>query len=271
MNKLEIHTYGYSKAGFELPQVIIRADTPEELAALLAGLAKNGITAVPPDPAELTGEKTETITCVMKRMHVAKDGRETPVVDLYPSWQGEYGQYRFVGLYLNTAEQITEFEQHSGLKLANMPEYESQAPLQRNANRRHKCEIACTPFGVRKLPDGVKEIDGKQQTVWKFAGYAETGQSGNGSQPASPPEQKPAASSNGNTVPVWWKQVIDTVKPLPHFGGQPKHVMNALNKMIGDGEIDVSWNAGKVIEAVKAKYDTDDAAATEYDENSIPF
>jgi hypothetical protein len=89
-------------------------------------------------------------------------------------------------------------------------------------------------------------------------------------QQSQPPAQKPANGSQPKP-PVWWNKVIDTAKLLPHFGGQPKHVINALNKMIGDGEIMESWNAGQVIEAVKAKYDTDEAPAAEYDENSIPF
>lgn len=272
MAKFEARLYGHSTAGFEIPQLIVYADTPEELAGALRGLTANGITPDKPDPSEMTGEKTETITCVVKRLHISKSNQETPVVDLYPSWQGEYGQFRFVGLYLNTPEQVAEFEAHSGLRLADMPVYESQAPLQRSASRRHKAETNCTPFVVRKLPDGVKEIDGKSQTVFKFAGYAETTPS-NGSQPA---QQQSAGNNTTPKPPVWWKYVIDTAKLLPHFGGQPKHVINALNQMIGAGEIMESWAASEVIAAVKAKYDApgafddaDEAPAREFDD--IPF
>lgn len=84
-----------------------------------------------------------------------------------------------------------------------------------------------------------------------------------------PQKQPPAGNGNQPKPPAWWNKVIDTAKLLPHFGGQPKHVINALNQMIGAGEIMESWNAGEVIAAVKAKYDTDEAPVSDYED--IPF
>jgi hypothetical protein len=135
-------------------------------------------------------------------------------------------------------------------------------------------------FGVgRYLLTAPKNLDEKSLVKWLDMLKSLKAPGGNNppaQQPPIPQSQPPQLSTpaaNGSTPkpPVWWKHVIDTVKLLPHFGGQPKHVINALNKMIGDGEIMESWAASEVIAAVKAKYDTDEAPAHEYDENSIPF
>lgn len=271
MSKLEIHTYGYSTAGFELPQIIVRAETPEEAAALLAGLAKNGITATPPDPAEVNGEKSETIVCVVKRIHISKSNQETAVVDFYPAWQGEYGQFRFVGVYLNTAEQIAEFEQRSGLKLADMPVYESQGPLQRNATRKHRCEIPCRPFVAQKIPDGVKEIDGKEQTVWKFAGYGDAAQT-----PASQPpqqEQKPAGNGNGSAfkAPSWWNAVLKVAIPKYYDGVQP-HATNSVKKLLADGTLTAQMTVDQVLGVLQGRWEAEEAEQPPVpDYSDIPF
>lgn len=89
----------------------------------------------------------------------------------------------------------------------------------------------------------------------------------------------PAEQKNGNgkkdegpKAPAWWKPVIAAVKDLPHFGGNKNHVGNALNKMVGSGEIQEDWTEAQVIEAVKAKYDQPEAEqppARDFDQ--IPF
>lgn len=252
MSKIEAHLFGFSNSGFEMPQLIVRAETAQELADTLHALKAAGITVAPPDPAEVTGEKTETITCVVKRMHVGKDNRETPVVDFYPSWQGEYGQYRFVGVYLNTPEQVAEFEQHSGLKLADMPLYDSQAPLQRSASRRNKAEIDCTPFTARKLPDGEKVIDGKPQIVWKFAGYAEAAAQPNGTH-----------GSNGNgssttfTAPPWWNAVLKVAIPQ-FYNGVQQHATHSVKKLLAEGKLTAQMTAEQVLAFLKARWEAED-------------
>jgi len=276
MSKLEANIFGYSTSGFEIPQLIVRADTPEELAGLLRGLAANGITVNKPDPSEVSGEKTETITCIVKRMHVGKDNRETPVIDMYPSWQGEYGQFRFVGLYLNTPEQIAEFEGFAGIRVADIPVYESQAPLQRNANRKHRCEIACTPFIARKLPDGEKVIDGKSQTVWKFAGYAPlegasapqtTGQNGNG-------QHNSDGKQNGNSdfkAPSWWNPVLKIAIPK-YYNGVQQHATNSVKKMLAEGTLTNAMKTDEVLAVLEGRREGEEAEqppATDY--SDIPF
>lgn len=156
-----------TESGFEISGVTINADTAEELTGLISGLSTIGI------PVKFDGAKTETVTAVVRRLHVDSSGRETPVIDLYGSWRGDYGQWRFCGMYLNTPEDVREFEKKSGLMLVKLPVYDSQAPLKRIKGRAHKCEITCKPFGVLKTPDGQKEIDGVLRTEYRFAGYVD--------------------------------------------------------------------------------------------------
>lgn len=271
MSKLEAHLYGYSTSGFELPQIVVRAETPEELATLLRGLATNGITATPPDPSEVTGEKSETITVIVKRIHIGKNNQETPVIDLYPNWQGDYGQYRFVGVYLNTPDQITEFEQHAGVRVADLPVYESQAPLQRNAARRNRCEIACTPFLARKAPDGEKEIDGKVQQTYKFGGFAPLATGGASAVTTSGSGNQSSASDF--KAPPWWNAVLKVAIPK-FYDGVQQHATNSVKKLMADGSLTPAMTAEQVLTFLRLRWEAgDDApepqATPEYDE--IPF
>lgn len=119
------------------------------------------------------GEHKELIDTVVRREHIDKRGQIVPVIDLYPKWQGDFGQFRFTSVYLDNEEQVAEFEAQSGLRLDKLPVYESQAPLQRNPARPHRCEITCpTPFEAIKQQNGEKEVNGVTQMTYKFARYA---------------------------------------------------------------------------------------------------
>lgn len=158
----------YTPDGYQI-SLTLPAATVAEALAHLHDIRAAGLLAMPPDVA--AGEAHETIVTCVLREHIDKRGSITPVVDFYPDWRGDYGQYRFCCVYLDTPEMIADFERQSGLRLDDMPVYESQAPLQRSAARRHKAEVACRPFVAVKAPDGEKEIDGKVQAVYRFARY----------------------------------------------------------------------------------------------------
>lgn len=124
-------------------------------------------------------------------------------------------------------------------------------------------------FGIGRylltLPDNVKDTASLER--WLAPYFAQDSSAAPQSQSTPSNGQKQSTTS----VPVWWNKVIDTVKALPHFAGQPKHVMNALNKMLAAREIAANWSAGQVIEAVKKKYDADEAPAIDYSNEDIPF
>lgn len=180
----------YTPAGFKVSISVIGWQTAHEIDAVLkeAGYLNQL-------PGVEAGENVETITTVVRREHVnGKTGEITPVIDCYPEWRGDYGQFRFVGIYLNSADEIREFEAQSGLKLENMPLYESQAPIQRNQARANRHEIACKPFRVKKAEDREKEVGGKMQMTYKFSGYLSPV-----NPPAAQPEHKPTGNGNGGS------------------------------------------------------------------------
>jgi hypothetical protein len=154
----------------------------------LADIRAAGLTATL--PGLKTGELSGTITSCMKREKQNRDGSITPIIDMYGPWEGEFGRYRFVGVYLNTPEDVAEFEANSGLKIKNMPLFDSQVPLQRTAGITHKCEVKCQPFEVVKKEDAMKEIGGEMKMTYELARYVST----SATPPAAPQqEQTPAA------------------------------------------------------------------------------
>lgn len=159
---------GYMLNGFKLT-LALPCNTVEEGLMHVRAAIQAGITPEPQDP---NANQTETIVTVVRREHEDRNGRITPVVDFYPAWQGDYGQFRFCGVYLNTPEDIAQFESQSGLKLMNMPLYEAQGPLQRKPGSPKRIEIASKPFIAHKIAGEEKMgDDGKMMRPWKFAGY----------------------------------------------------------------------------------------------------
>jgi hypothetical protein len=83
------------------------------------------------------GEVIENMTHVSRRVHTNREtGVVTPVIALYHENQGM--QWKYDHMYLNTDEQIAEFEQVSGMKLMAIPELESDSWLDRKHARASK-------------------------------------------------------------------------------------------------------------------------------------
>ena len=197
---------GYTLDGFKLT-LSLPCDTVEQALRHLRTVVESGITPLPQD---LDAQETKTITSVVRRVHTnKKTGKKTPVVDLYSSWQGDYGQFRFCGVYLNSPEDIAQFEAQSGLNLLNMPLYKSQGPLQRIQISRDDVEIACKPFTAHKVMGKEKDIDGsgKMQHTWDFAGYGASIQTAFQDTPAKPAPQKSVQADNPAPTPPATVQV----------------------------------------------------------------
>lgn len=209
-------------SGYEITGVTVHAQTAAELATLIAGLSAVGIAV------KVNGIQNETITTVVRRVHVDDKGTETPLLDFYPDWRGNFGQYHFCGVYLNTPEDISQFEKHSGLKLQDIPIYESQGPMKRTKGRTHRCEIRCKmPFKATKSPTTQKEIDGKLEMQYKFAGYSSADKQPETplpqpppppaqqpgprvlDKPAQPPQQKQAPGAAQGTAGKLWTDFAD--------------------------------------------------------------
>lgn len=76
------------------------------------------------------GEHVEAIGHLVRRIKVNDDETETPVVDLYP----ERGNFRILGKYLNTADDVQAFEAAAGVRLLDLPLYEGDNAIERGKN-----------------------------------------------------------------------------------------------------------------------------------------
>ena len=74
------------------------------------------------------GEKKDKVGYVLRRSVVNERG-ETPVIDVYVDHEAM--TWRTVKVYLNTPEQIADFEAVSGLKLDSLPYYEGKDSVER--------------------------------------------------------------------------------------------------------------------------------------------
>ena len=82
-------------------------------------------------PSLMDGEQFEQIGFAARREKVNDDNTATPVIDVYPV----NGNFRVVGLYLNSPDDVKAFETASGLRLDAMPLYDGN-PIERGKNPR---------------------------------------------------------------------------------------------------------------------------------------
>jgi len=73
------------------------------------------------------GEKFEMISAVVRRAKANDDDSETPVIDLYP----DRANFRILGIYLNTEQDIQAFEKATGVQLSDLPLYEGDNAIER--------------------------------------------------------------------------------------------------------------------------------------------
>jgi hypothetical protein len=168
----------YSSDGFKL-SFTVSINSVDDAMALLDAIRNAGLT--PREPSMVEGQEKEIIAAVVRRQ--SSDG--TPIIDFYPAWShaGKFGAHKYAHLYLNTKEDITEFEAQSGLRLNDIPLYESQTPMQRKfGTQPHRCEIAVKrTFEVVRTPDGQHDTG---MPKYKYSYYApvakQNGANGNG-------------------------------------------------------------------------------------------
>lgn len=152
----------YTPAGAQV-QVEIAGEDLVPAAELDSLLASAGYSTTPPGP----DAETVKITTVVRR--TARDG--TPVIDFYPDWSvgGKFGQYRSGLMYLNTPDDVSQFQAQSGLQLSEIPVFEGGV-FQRDFNRRSRYEVSCRkPFLIKRVPNGVDEQTGHNRYKYEYA------------------------------------------------------------------------------------------------------
>jgi hypothetical protein len=78
-------------------------------------------------PGLESSERIEEIRHVVRRVKVNEDSTETPVVDLYP----DRANFRVLGVYLNTPQDLYMFEAACGVHLSALPLYEGDNAIER--------------------------------------------------------------------------------------------------------------------------------------------
>jgi hypothetical protein len=148
---------------------------PTDYKAMLANVdaaVGAGFLAMPPGVvgAAEQEEMKESIGWVCRRVKENKDRTETPVIDLYVD--APHLTFHVLSIYLNNADQQSDFERASGMLLASIPVFVGTASPRRGASRQSDEFIRRVdfPFTVVMRPhpkyseEAAKKADEAKQT-----------------------------------------------------------------------------------------------------------
>lgn len=172
----------WSPDGFRMSIPV--GNTADSIARVLNVVRELGL--LPHEPDVVAGGEAETIKAVMRR--VSGDG--TPIIDFYPDWShgGKFGAHKWAHMYLNTPEDIAEFEAQSGLKLDQIPLYDGQQALKRTYGSTHPKEIKPRrPFRITRVKTGEHDT-GMPRYEYSYTVPANVTPMPNGSQDSEQPE-----------------------------------------------------------------------------------
>lgn len=159
----------WSADGFKLG-LTLPAATVGDVMKHLDDVRKAGLLASAPSPvAELADdEKADTITTVVRRERVNKFDKTVSIIDCY----FEFGKHPFTKIYLDEDEDVAEFERQSGLKVKDLPLYESDASKTLDPDKPNRFERKCpTPFVAIKKENGTTTMNGVEQKQYRFDRY----------------------------------------------------------------------------------------------------
>lgn len=157
-----IHIRAYSADGYEITVIlagVLLADVAKKLVEVRAA----GYLAERPEAA---GNEQKAIASVMR--HVTDSG--TVVIGAYPHWknEGKYGEYKFASIYMDSPEDIAQFEAQSGLKLDDIPLSDGEVGVRRKYGKIYPKEIAVKrSFDMLRIPDGLSD-DGKPRYRYEY-------------------------------------------------------------------------------------------------------
>jgi hypothetical protein len=169
--------------------------SPEAIAAAAAAQVRAYLAAGFTPDAVQTAVQTAVIDRVVRRQHV-RDGRRTPVIDMYQVGQ----QKRFLGVYLNTPQEIEAFEAAAGARLESLPLCDADAPLQLDVEAQQErakkfVRALAKPFSVEWRLNPKYSPDDKKTAKRLLVSYVEA-------DAAQQPEQKPVPAPLGKSEPV---------------------------------------------------------------------
>lgn len=180
-----MHTTVYSPDGFKL-NIVLAITAVADITAHLDAIRALGLT--PNLPGLEPGQEKEAIMTVVRRA----SNTGVPIIDFYPHWQYEnkFGYLKYGHLYLDTPDDVAEFEAQSGLKLADLPLYEGQQAIQRKHGHATRFEVNVKrTFGIVRTPDGQHD-NGMPRYLYSYAA------------PASLPPRPEGEGAGGEGEPV---------------------------------------------------------------------
>jgi hypothetical protein len=203
----QLNTNGWTKlyhpCGAQVTLPVPVSDPAAGLTAVSAYLSAGWLVNA---PGLEDGERVDDIGFVVKRVKANDDGSETPVIDLYPP----RANFRILGVYLNTPDDVKTFESACGVKLASLPLYEGDNAIERGKGPKTDKYVVSLPHPVKAVFKANPKWEGDEDKKHPKRLFVRWGNStpANG-QPATEQkvvngngEQKAAAPANGHGQPV---------------------------------------------------------------------
>lgn len=202
------------------------------------------------------GEKQDMVGYVVRREKISKqDGSIVPMIDLY--FNHDAIQYKFISIYLNSDQQIADFEAAIGRALDSLPLYIGDNHIERHKNpRTDEYVIQVKPVGIVYKPNPRYNTDEpdikKRKPRWLFVRW-------NGvSSRYVPNRAENAANGHSDANPGQSSErlydpaiVVNSVIDL--FADEAE-TRATLRQMAVDGWIRNDMNTEDVIATVKQQY-----------------
>jgi hypothetical protein len=148
------------------------------------------------------GERVDEIKHIVRRAKANEDGSETPVIDLYP----DRANFRILGIYLNTEQDIQAFEQVAGVKLRDLPLYEGDNAIERGKGAKTDKYVIALKSPVKVVFKANPKWEGDEDKKhpkrifvrWMTAQTSDPAANGSEAKPASAAPTTAAGNNNGN-------------------------------------------------------------------------
>ena len=264
------------KVGVDLP-----FDGSPEMARELKQLYLGKGFSVNPASVE-AGEEVVTIEWISCLSAIDRDGKEIPRIGFYPEAMRNYN-HSIVNKYLNTEADQHEFEQATGLQIADLPVPDSTSFFERGKNPKTDKYIVALPKPIQIAVKPNPKHDPNEQDTTKmkpkrlFARFlGATGTNSHTSQENAASTAQTGSkghSSAGVAIPIWWNVVMAEKGLRALFNNVGEHFANKVKKMLREGVLTADMDARKVIDAVKesVEFDKQFPPSSDSEETNIPF
>jgi len=223
--------------------------TPAEMLATAQAYAAAGWLKTEPGLNE--GEHREAVGYVCRMVQVSrKDGSLVPKLALYPA--NDLTTYKFVQVYLNTADDQQSFERATGLALDDLPEWDGEAAPQRGNPRTDKYIVPVAQPCAAIVENNPKYEEGsKEQPKRRFKGWY--GAAATVSVPAKEtPEPDKPVSALAKTAPRKI-EAAQVAAPAPASGGLSREQAVSLTAWATANNGDIRITGQEVLKALKVE------------------